>query len=177
VVELKTRFGGGYRVHISGTVEGPQMQLPTKRLWDQTVYNTPDSASAAQLISSLEVIGPLNILVNGPAVEDVFLKVAQEPNSQEGEYDGSAEQKFESTGEFLPAISEDNPSDDMKLSSGQDTTFYRECVSCFASPLQSSSETGCRISSLLPSIPSLQLTRLQRVQVFEYTSVSTKHKH
>jgi len=116
VVELKTQFGGGYRVHIPGTVEGPQMEFPTKRLWDQTVYNTPDSAAAARLISKLEAMDHSNVFVNGPTIEDVFLKVARETNAQVGAYDKDEDQNFE----------RDQPSDDMKLSSGQDTSFIRQ---------------------------------------------------
>ncbi|KAI5809808.1 hypothetical protein DFH27DRAFT_477169 [Peziza echinospora] len=76
-VALKSQLGGGYRV--STIKEAPDMEgISTTRLWDKTVYNVPDSATAGQLIDELERIGIEEYHVNGPTIEDVFLKVAED---------------------------------------------------------------------------------------------------
>jgi ABC-type multidrug transport system ATPase subunit len=31
-VELQVRLDGGYKVHLAGTIRGPEMNLPAKRL-------------------------------------------------------------------------------------------------------------------------------------------------
>lgn len=124
VVELKNRLGGGYKVHLPGTSNGPKVDFPTKRLCHQTVYNTPSSAEAARLMSTLESLGYGDILVNGPTVEDVFLCVAQEPHAarieQQGDEDDSLEPK---DGDLASAISRAVSRSNMKLSTGQDTSF------------------------------------------------------
>ncbi|KAF8446875.1 ABC transporter [Kalaharituber pfeilii] len=75
-VELKAKLGGGYRV--STINDAPDFEVPTQRLYDQTVYNVPDSATAGRLIHELEKIGIDEYHVNGPTIEDVFLKVAED---------------------------------------------------------------------------------------------------
>ncbi|CUS09342.1 unnamed protein product [Tuber aestivum] len=76
-VALKSQMGGGYRVHVPR--DSPEVSgVSTKRLYDQTVYNIPDSASAGELVDKLEVLGVTEYHVSGPTIEDVFLKVAEE---------------------------------------------------------------------------------------------------
>ena len=82
-VELKHRYGGGYRVHIHN--QGQKLALPEgsedipqRVLYDQTVYNIQDSASATTFIAKLEHAGHLEYQVSGPTIEDVFLKLAEE---------------------------------------------------------------------------------------------------
>ncbi|EXJ69985.1 ATPase [Cladophialophora psammophila CBS 110553] len=81
-VELKHKLGSGYRVHIYHT-HGSQ-QLPTYedvnhvRRDDQTIYALTDSAKAADFLRRIESAGVGEYQVNGPTIEDVFLKVAEE---------------------------------------------------------------------------------------------------
>ncbi|PWW78500.1 P-loop containing nucleoside triphosphate hydrolase protein [Tuber magnatum] len=76
-VALKAEMGGGYRVHVPR--DSPEVSgVSTKRLYDQTVYNIPDSASAGKLVDKLEALGVTEYHVSGPTIEDVFLKVAEE---------------------------------------------------------------------------------------------------
>ncbi|KAF8449911.1 hypothetical protein BGX38DRAFT_1269707 [Terfezia claveryi] len=75
-VELKAKLGGGYRV--STIKDAPDFGLPTNRSYDQTVYKIPDSGSAGRLIRELESNGIGEYHVNGPTIEDVFLKVAED---------------------------------------------------------------------------------------------------
>ena len=114
-VDLKNQFGGGYRVHLRNTNSGPEMGFPIRRLLSETVYETPTSEAAAALISRLEKSGHSDILVNGPSIEDVFLKVAEEVNvAQEG--DSSEQANFER---------------DAELSLGTDTPFSRQVLVLF----------------------------------------------
>lgn len=77
-VELKSRMGGGYRVNVPRT-DAPELDgIPTKRMYDQTVYNVPDSAAAGRVVDRLEALGIEEYHVSGPTIEDVFLKVAEE---------------------------------------------------------------------------------------------------
>ncbi|KIW92595.1 uncharacterized protein Z519_06442 [Cladophialophora bantiana CBS 173.52] len=81
-VELKHKLGSGYRVHVYHT-HGSQ-QLPTYkdvnhvRRDDQTIYALTDSAKAADFLRRIESAGVGEYQVNGPTIEDVFLKVAEE---------------------------------------------------------------------------------------------------
>ena len=81
-VELKHKLGGGYRVHIYNVPSAgspPHFEgIPRKQLYDQTIYSIPNSAEAARFISRLEEQGIRDYQVNGPTIEDVFLKVAEE---------------------------------------------------------------------------------------------------
>jgi hypothetical protein len=119
-VELKNQLGGGYRVHLPGTGNGPNLELryPVTRLRDQTVYKTPDSATAAQLIETLELYGHSDVFVNGPTVEDVFLKVVHDAAPTEP----IALRRPDSRGSL---------SDELKLSSGQDISFYQQTIVLF----------------------------------------------
>jgi len=81
-VELKHHLGGGYRVRIYHENEKTlpeKLDAVSKQVFhDQTVYFLPDSASAAGFIFELERNGVTDYQVNGPTIEDVFLKLAEE---------------------------------------------------------------------------------------------------
>lgn len=77
-VELKARLGGGYRVNVPKS-DAPELEgIPTKKMYDQTVYNVPDSTAAGRVVDHLESLGVEEYRVSGPTIEDVFLKVAEE---------------------------------------------------------------------------------------------------
>ena len=82
-VELKHRYGGGYRVHIYShgqklaLPEGSE-HIPQQVLYDQTIFNIEDSASASTFVAKLEQAGYREYQVSGPTIEDVFLKLAEE---------------------------------------------------------------------------------------------------
>lgn len=81
-VALKHELGGGYRVRIYHENKKPlpeQMEAQPKQVYhDQTVYSLPDSGAAAFFIAGLERAGVRDYQVNGPTIEDVFLKLAEE---------------------------------------------------------------------------------------------------
>lgn len=89
-VELKSRMGGGYRVNVPRT-DAPELDgISTKRMYDQTVYNVPDSAAAGRVVDRLEALGIEEYHVSGPTIEDVFLKVAEETSEMQKLSDDAA---------------------------------------------------------------------------------------
>ena len=82
-VELKHHLGGGYRVRVyhEDAKELPSDLVATTRrqvYHDQTVYQLADSAASFRFITELEKLGVRDYQVNGPSIEDVFLKLAEE---------------------------------------------------------------------------------------------------
>lgn len=68
------------------------------------VYTTPDSSSAAQLVSKFSATGVTDVTLSGPQVEDVFLRVADEPDlefSPTSSHSNSADFKM-TPAEFIP---------------------------------------------------------------------------
>ncbi|RKK22901.1 hypothetical protein BFJ66_g9907 [Fusarium oxysporum f. sp. cepae] len=111
---LKNLHGGGYRVHLPGVQNPPETPYATTVHQGQTVFNTPDSTSAAQLLTSLQAAGYSDTSLNGPTMEDVFLKVADEGDDDEvGTSDRSP---------FL----EGNEAPDSQLSSGTQASFFQQ---------------------------------------------------
>lgn len=88
-VELKHRFGGGYRVHIhksSKFVTPPEFDhIRCSVFYDQTIFQLQDSAEAAQFIGGLEKQGVRDYEMNGPTIEDVFLRLAEEGKEHSSE--------------------------------------------------------------------------------------------
>jgi ATP-binding cassette, subfamily A (ABC1), member 3 len=123
-VELKTRLGGGYRVHLDRIKEGPKMDFPSHVSQHETVYSTPDSGSAARLLSDLENKGYGDVHVNGPTIEEVFLKVAEEPHiAVDGEPTG---QVGTMSAELEQARSKAVPEWDSMLSLGSEISFFKQ---------------------------------------------------
>ena len=77
-VGLKMQLGKGYKIHIPATAQVPNMDFPTRRLQNEIIYEIPDSTTTASTISEFEEMGHSDIIVNGPTIEDVFLRVADE---------------------------------------------------------------------------------------------------
>ncbi|ORY66061.1 uncharacterized protein BCR38DRAFT_465071 [Pseudomassariella vexata] len=79
--ELKQNYGGSYRVHIPKSHDMTGVDYPVTDHGDSFTAITPDSSSAAKLLSSLEDSKDSDIFIPGPTVEDVFLKVVKEPHA------------------------------------------------------------------------------------------------
>ncbi|OAQ57587.1 ABC transporter [Pochonia chlamydosporia 170] len=81
-VELKDRFGSGYRVHVQknpGASHMPSIPgVQKKESFDLVTYVAPTSNLAAQVIMTLEDNGITQYRFSGPTIEDVFLQVAEE---------------------------------------------------------------------------------------------------
>lgn len=77
--ELKSVYGGGYRVSVPAHAAAKaNIQYPSTLHQDRLVYTCPDSRTAAQVSSVFSAAGVRDIGFNGPQVEDVFLRVADE---------------------------------------------------------------------------------------------------
>ncbi|KAI0147675.1 hypothetical protein GGR57DRAFT_249827 [Xylariaceae sp. FL1272] len=83
--ELKSKFGDGYRVHIPKTEHIGDVQYPVVEQRDRYICRTPDSSSAARVLASLKTSKDSELYITGPTIEDVFLKVAEEPHTLIGE--------------------------------------------------------------------------------------------
>ncbi|OTB14249.1 hypothetical protein K445DRAFT_368081 [Daldinia sp. EC12] len=83
--ELKNQYGGGYRVHIPRTEDVSNVPYPVIEQHDRYICRTPDSTSAAQLLASLKNSSDSELYITGPTIEDVFLKVSEEPHALIGE--------------------------------------------------------------------------------------------
>lgn len=84
--ELKSQFGSGYRVHIPKTIDISKLDVPIQEKSDRYIATTSDSATASKLLASLssgEAVSQL--YMTGPTIEDVFLRVAEEPHTLAGE--------------------------------------------------------------------------------------------
>ncbi|KAJ6437926.1 ABC transporter [Purpureocillium lavendulum] len=81
-VELKDRFGGGYRIHVNkapANTATPDVDGVVKMgAFDSTVYVAPNSNLAAQVIQRMEAAGIGDYCFSGPTIEDVFLQLAEE---------------------------------------------------------------------------------------------------
>ncbi|KAF5557208.1 ABC transporter [Fusarium phyllophilum] len=111
---LKNLHGGGYRVHLPGVQNPPDTPYATTVHQGQTVFNTPDSTSAAALLTSLQAAGYSDTSLSGPTMEDVFLKVADEGDDDDvGTSDRSP---------FLDG----NETPDSQLSSGSQASFLQQ---------------------------------------------------
>ncbi|KAF1991763.1 nod factor export ATP-binding protein I [Aulographum hederae CBS 113979] len=81
-VDLKHRFGGGYRAIVSAeekfVVPSQFSSISHTSSYDHTVYELGGSAEAAKFVVMLEEKGLQQYQVNGPTIEDVFLKLAEE---------------------------------------------------------------------------------------------------
>lgn len=83
--ELKTQYGGGYRVSIPKSQDVSQVPYPVSDAGSHYVCVTPDSASAAQLLSQFRGLDDSELFTTGPTIEDVFLKLSEQPSGPEPE--------------------------------------------------------------------------------------------
>lgn len=91
-VELKSKLGDGYRVHVlhrEGEKGANIYDLPHVEYGDQTEYLLQESREAANFVQQLEKDGITEYQISGPTIEDVFLKLAEEVKSSE-DSDGDA---------------------------------------------------------------------------------------
>ena len=80
--ELKNEYGGGYRVHMPRTTQGvSKIPYPIVEKQDHYICTVPDSASAAQVLSTLDTSDDSDLFITGPTIEDVFLKVSEDPHA------------------------------------------------------------------------------------------------
>lgn len=138
-VELKHNLGGGYRIItdnalVQSTPKALQ-NVPRKVLFDQTVYQVADSAQASTLTAALERDGVTQYQVNGPTIEDVFLRLAEEIQDQASAPDvvaSEAHAKAPDNSDSTKTIESENASevktdkDRMEMTTGKGTGFLTQ---------------------------------------------------
>jgi ABC-type multidrug transport system ATPase subunit len=137
-VELKDRFGGGYRVHVYNTADSdatPEVAGVTKIVaFDAIKYLAPSSSLAAQVIKTLEANGIMNYRFSGPTIEDVFLHLAEEvrelaPKKNNTSVSATSPdapvQEKQGPSENVMAI-EDTNKDGLALLSGRQLGFFQQ---------------------------------------------------
>lgn len=82
-VELKHNLGNGYRIHVFNNARNRERVqgfdgIPTKTLYDQTIYTLATSAQAAEFVHMLEAQGIDNYEITSPTIEEIFFNVAEE---------------------------------------------------------------------------------------------------
>ncbi|KAI9653278.1 MAG: hypothetical protein M1831_006113 [Alyxoria varia] len=82
-VELKHKFGGGYRVIVENSAKLPPdlglERVSSKQVeHEQTIYQLSSPQDVADFIGKFEQSGFSNYRVQGPTVEDVFMQLADE---------------------------------------------------------------------------------------------------
>ena len=81
-VELKHRLGGGYRIHVYKSPGEeqilPDFGIPSKEMFDQTVFTLPDSGQAAGFVRQLESHGIKNYEISSPSIEEIFFNIAED---------------------------------------------------------------------------------------------------
>ncbi|KAI4213072.1 MAG: hypothetical protein LQ351_004226 [Letrouitia transgressa] len=94
-VELKHKLGNGYRIHVFNNARNREKVhgfdgIPTKILYDQTIYTLATSAQAAEFVHMLEAQGIDNYEITSPTIEEIFFNVAEEAGAA-GIGDGALE--------------------------------------------------------------------------------------
>ncbi|KAF2032632.1 ABC transporter [Setomelanomma holmii] len=88
VSELKSKLGDGYRFRFShGTgyddlpdIDHLFIEDHKDELFDQTVYTVADDKRSVKIIKELEGRNIKNYQVTGPTIEEVFMKLAEDPD-------------------------------------------------------------------------------------------------
>jgi ATP-binding cassette subfamily A (ABC1) protein 3 len=89
VSELKHKLGNGYRVDVRTptNLQVGEKLLDAKEKFDER-GTFMDSADALEYIKKLEADGNSNYQIAGPTIEEVFMKLAADPESEYQEFDG-----------------------------------------------------------------------------------------
>jgi len=80
-VELKSKLGGGYRVHVyqrEGEMQEKLYDIPRIEHGEQVEYLLATSSEAADFVQQLEKDDITEYQISGPTIEDVFLRLAEE---------------------------------------------------------------------------------------------------
>lgn len=146
-VELKHRLGGGYRIHVFNT-PGNERRLPdfegvtSKEMVDQTVFNLPDSSSAAEFVRLLESHNINNYEISSPTLEEIFFNVAEDVKTlavtapiTRDESRGSDSAKGKSNEEMVIAEHKDHGlngnGSGLQLQTGKQIGLFRQAFTLF----------------------------------------------
>lgn len=144
VSQLKTMLGEGYRFHFlhgTGYSELPDVEdlftgIPKETLFDQTIYTVADNQRSTRIIKQLESRRITKYQVTGPTIEEVFMKLAEDPEAplNPSESKVSSERGTSPTPhihEKSPNVSSREASKDEPLMSGRDLGFLQQSLILF----------------------------------------------
>ncbi|XWW98542.1 hypothetical protein V2A60_006542 [Cordyceps javanica] len=133
-VELKDKFGGGYRVNVhktAATKSLPSVEgVKKKDAFDQVTYVAPSSALAAAVIKKLESAQVPDYRFSGPTIEDVFLQVAEEIKDEEAFRAGQA--SAEKTRDPDDTSQTEQQPQGLQLMDGKQVGYLRQALILFA---------------------------------------------
>ncbi|PGG98562.1 hypothetical protein GX51_06759 [Blastomyces parvus] len=137
-VELKQRLGTGYRVHLysmPGVVQPPVYGDVLHANHEQgTVYYPGTSADTLMLLRRLEGDGVKEYQVNGPTIEDAFLKVADEAKPDHASFDHGSDTRrlLAKPAASLVSMGRGKSSARLELLSGRRTTMLKQLTTLFS---------------------------------------------
>lgn len=87
VASLKNQLGGGYRVILpkdnrTSMLAQMDSNITQHQNYNETVFEVPDVATLTPFIDRLERDGIMDYRIQGPSMEDVFLRLAEEMNDE-----------------------------------------------------------------------------------------------
>ncbi|KAI8626486.1 ABC transporter [Xylariaceae sp. FL1651] len=132
-VELKERLGSGYRIHVFNArdiKESPEIE-GVKRVvsFDVISYLAPSSSLAAQVIRALESAGIHDYKFSSPTIEDVFLQVAEEVQSETVKTPNSdASDEKQMSSDDVRVVGEEVEKDRLELLSGRPIGFFKQTI-------------------------------------------------
>jgi len=97
-VELKSKLGGGYRVHVyqrEGELQEKLYDIPHVEHGEQVEYLLATSSDTADFVQQLEKDGTTEYQISGPTIEDVFLRLAEEVQVSSTTTDMKHESEYE----------------------------------------------------------------------------------
>ena len=85
-VELKQRYGGGYGVHLQGTMQTRQLDAhglsnTTSTILKQGTVSVQNSSDVARVVDELDTIGAAEYGITSPSIETVLFTVLEAPLS------------------------------------------------------------------------------------------------
>ena len=137
--EIKNSLGAGYRIrfyHPPGSSPAPQLEDTMRQdMYDQTIFTVPDSARAADLLSKLESQGYKNYQIQGPTIEDAFLKISDEMIDT-SEVTAQTDAAIDTTSDFYSTSKEKRPAatvteNRLQLLTGKHVSLFQQGIILF----------------------------------------------
>ncbi|KAJ3473387.1 hypothetical protein NLG97_g10330 [Lecanicillium saksenae] len=136
-VELKDKFGGGYRVNVHKTATTKPLPrvdgVKKKDAFDLVTYVAPSSGLAAAVIKKLEASQIPGYRFSGPTIEDVFLQVAEEIKDEEAFRAG--QKAAEKPRDPAETSENEQQSQGLQLLDGKQVGYLRQASILFAKRL------------------------------------------
>ncbi|KAK2616477.1 hypothetical protein QQS21_000519 [Conoideocrella luteorostrata] len=76
--QLKSQYGGGYKVLVPPSAPSLGYDYPRSTHQDKTIYQVPDSITASRMVSRYVDAGIRDVAISGPRFEEIFLHLLQD---------------------------------------------------------------------------------------------------